>query len=322
MNVLVVGGAGYIGSHMVRALRRATHQVVVLDDLSSGHRDAIGDAELIVGDVGVPDVADAALAARRFDAVMHFASRIRVDESVSEPARYYHTNVAATLVLLDAMRRHDVRQFVFSSSAAVYGNPLSTPITEDHPHQPTSPYGRSKSIVEAILGDYGAAYGLRHVSMRYFNAAGADPAGGLGERHEPETHLVPIVLQVASGRRSALTVHGTDWPTPDGTCVRDFVHVNDLCAAHLLALDHLAAGGACGAYNLGSEHGHSIREVVAAVERVTGRRVDVSGGARRPGDPAVLVASSARAKRELGWAPSRSALCDIVADAWAWERAR
>ena len=321
MKVLVVGGAGYIGSHMVLVLRRAGHEVIVLDDLSTGHRDAVGDAELVVGDAGDRGVVEPLLA-RGIDAVMHFASKIRVDESVADPAVYYRTNVTATLALLDAMIARGVRRIVFSSSAAVYGEPATSPIHEDHPQRPTNPYGRTKAIIEGVLADYHAAYALDSVSLRYFNAAGADPSGTLGERHDPETHLLPLVLQAASGRRPALTIHGDDWPTPDGTCIRDFVHVVDLCTAHMLALDWMTRHGGSTAFNLGSGRGASIREAVSAAERVTGRSVPVVVGPRRAGDPARLVAAADRARDQLGWTPRYPDLDTILAHAWAWERSR
>ncbi|MDD3609761.1 MAG: UDP-glucose 4-epimerase GalE [Halothiobacillaceae bacterium] len=319
MNILVVGGAGYIGSHMLKALARAGHAVTCFDDLSGGHRDAVRYGTLVEGDLADTAALEALFAGARFDAVMHFASLIQVGESVREPLRYYRNNVANTLNLLDAMQRHGVRRFIFSSTAAVYGEPERVPIDESHPTRPINPYGQSKRMVEMMLEDIGRAQGLSWVALRYFNAAGADAEGELGERHEPETHLIPLVLQAAAGRRPALTVYGEDYATPDGTCVRDYIHVEDLCQAHRLALDYLQAGGASRAFNLGNGRGFSIREVIAAAERVTGRRVPLAYGARRTGDPAFLVADADQARRLLGWTPRYPDLDSIIAHAWAWE---
>jgi UDP-glucose 4-epimerase len=322
MNVLVVGGAGYIGSCMLKALARAGHQSVTLDNLTTGHREAVRWGRFIEG-----DMSDAALLAKvfqegRFDAVMHFAAASLVGESVADPAKYYSNNVAATLVLLDAMRRNGVDRMVFSSTAAIFGEPAQALIDESHPQQPLNPYGWSKLFVERILRDCDAAYGLRSVSLRYFNAAGADAEGEAGELHEPETHLLPLVLQAASGRRPAISIYGTGYPTPDGTCVRDYVHVDDLCSAHLLALQQLAGGGATAAYNLGNGNGYSVREIVETARRVTGRDFQVNELPPRPGDPARLVADASLARSELGWSPKRSALETIISDAWKWECAQ
>lgn len=319
-DILVIGGAGYIGSHMVKLLLRSGYRVIVLDDLSGGFRDAVPDGLLVEG-----SIADAALLQRlfaqtRFAAVMHFASFIQVGESMVDPAKYYANNVAATLVLLDAMRRVGVDKFIFSSTAAIYGDPEYSPIDEQHPKQPINPYGRSKWMIEQILDDYGSAYGFRSVCLRYFNAAGADPDGALGERHQPETHLVPLILQAASGRRTAISVFGSDYDTPDGTCIRDYIHVSDLCAAHLLALRHLLDGKDNLRLNLGNGQGFSVNEVIAAVRRVTGRDFAVKQEPRRAGDPPRLVADARQAKAMLGWQPRFAELDHIIADAWRWEQ--
>jgi len=318
-NILVVGGAGYVGSHMAKALASAGAGVVVVDDLSNGHADAVT-AELVTCDIADADALDTLLAARRFDAVMHFASSILVNESVVNPSLYYRNNVAATQVLLDAMVAHGIERLVFSSSAAIFGEPLRVPIDEACPIRPINPYGRTKAMVEQMLEDYDRAYGLRSVCLRYFNAAGADPAGDLGERHEPETHLIPLVLQAAAGRRESVSIFGTDYDTPDGTCLRDYVHVTDVCDAHRLALVRLMEGGASRHYNLGNGQGFSVREVIDTAQRVTGREIRVNHAPRRPGDPARLVANSSQARAELGWVPQRSDLETIVRDAWTWER--
>jgi UDP-glucose 4-epimerase len=320
MIILVVGGAGYIGSHMVKMLRLAGHQPVVADDLSSGRREALLGVRLLEGDIGDAGFVARVLGDVRPDVVMHFASFIQVGESMADPSKYYRNNVTATRVLLDGMRAHGVDKFVFSSTAAVFGDPEYTPIDEDHPKAPINPYGRSKWMVEQMLADYDAAYGLKSVCLRYFNAAGADPDGELGECHEPETHLIPLILQVASGRRPHISVYGTDYDTPDGTCIRDYIHVRDLSSAHLLAVERLAAGGASARYNLGNGNGFSVAEVIEAARRVTGHPIPVVVAGRRAGDPPRLVADAARARRELGWRPAHADLGGIIADAWAWER--
>lgn len=318
-SVLVVGGAGYIGSHMVAELLARGCRVTTFDNLSTGHRDAVLGGEFIQGDLADRAGLDALFQSRRFDAVMHFASFIQVGESVREPAKYYANNVTNTLNLLDAMVAHGVGRFIFSSSAAVYGNPLAVPIAEDHPRQPINPYGRTKVMVEDILADYDRAYGLKSVCLRYFNAAGADPAGRLGERHEPETHLIPLVLRAAAGRLPYVSVFGRDYDTPDGTCIRDYVHVADLAAAHWLALEYLLAGGTSTAFNLGNGAGFSVAEVIATAERVTGRAIPVQDAPRRPGDPPRLVADATRAREVLGWRPRHEALATLIAHAWQWE---
>lgn len=319
MNILVIGGAGYIGSHMVKLLLEQGHAVTTLDNLSTGHRDAVQGGEFIQGDFEDRALLGRLFVRRRFDAVMHFASCIEVGESMRDPAKYYRNNVVRTLGLLDTMVEHQLDKFIFSSTAAVFGEPRYLPIDEHHPLDPINPYGATKQMVERILADYDRAYGLRHVSLRYFNACGADPSGLIGEGHEPETHLIPLVLQAASGRRGAISVFGDDYDTADGTCVRDYVHVVDLCHAHLLALNQLDAGAPSACYNLGNGGGYSVRQVIAAVERVTGRQVPKVNAPRRPGDPARLVADSARAQKVLRWNPVFADLDVIVEHAWRWE---
>lgn len=318
MHVLVVGGAGYIGSHMVKLLGQRGFQVTVLDNLCAGHRDAVQGARFVLGDLGERDLLNTLFQAEHFDGVMHFASHIQVGESVREPAKYYLNNVFKTQYLLDAMVAHRVKCFIFSSTAAIFGEPLRVPIDEDHPKQPINPYGRGKWMVEQMLQDYDLAYGLKAVCLRYFNAAGADPEGQLGERHDPETHLIPLVLRAATSQRP-ITVFGTDYDTPDGTCIRDYIHVNDLGEAHLLALQRLWDGVGSAAYNLGNGNGFSVREVIDTARKVTGCEIPVVYGERRPGDPARLVADAHRARADLGWTPRYADLATIIAHAWQWE---
>ncbi|MCW2631041.1 MAG: galE [Pseudonocardia sp.] len=311
MKLLVTGGAGYIGSVCAAQLVRSGHDVTVLDDLSTGHRDAVSDeCRFVPGDVG--EIA-AGVLADGFDAVVHFAARSLVAESMQRPQDYWHGNVIATLRLLDAMRATGTPRLVFSSTAAVYGEPAETPITEQAPTRPTNTYGATKLAIDHAISNYAAAYGIAGVSLRYFNAAGA--LGRFGERHTQETHLVPIVLQVASGERESVQVFGDDWPTPDGTCVRDYIHVQDLAMAHERALAR-AEPGRHTAYNLGLGAGFSVREVIDTCREVTGRAIAAVTAPRRPGDPAVLVASNDRARAELGWRPERAELATIVEDAW------
>lgn len=320
MKVLVVGGAGYIGSHMALMLGQQGAQVIVLDDLSSGHADAVLSARLVQGSIADSGLLDGLFTDEKFDGVMHFASFIQVGESVQHPAKYYRNNVTHTINLLDAMVRHGVKNFIFSSTAAIFGQPEYVPIDEAHPKQPINPYGRSKWMVEQVLQDYDSAYGLKSVCLRYFNAAGADPEARSGETHDPETHLIPLLLQVASGRRDSAQVFGADYDTPDGTCVRDYIHVLDLATVHSLALRHLISGGASAAYNLGNGNGFSVRQVIDAVGQVTKKPVPVIDAARRAGDPARLVADSSLARRHLGWIPAYPDLSTIVSHAWNWER--
>ena len=320
LHVLVVGGAGYIGSHMVKQLAGKGCQVTVLDNLVSGHRDAVLYGDFVLGDLSDNALLGRLFTERRFDVVMHFASYIQVGESVQKPAMYYENNVSNTLNLLDAMRAAQVKNFIFSSTAATFGEPCYSPIDEKHPQNPINPYGRSKLMIEQILEDYDRAYGLKSVCLRYFNAAGADPDGLLGERHEPETHLIPLVLQVASGRRSAISVFGRDYDTPDGTCIRDYIHVTDLCEAHWLGLSSLQHGAESQRYNLGNGQGFSVQEVIDAARRVTGKEIAVQDAPRRPGDPARLVADSRLIIKNLGWSPHFADLDIVLAHAWGWEQ--
>lgn len=323
MRTLVTGGAGYVGSHMVKALMGQAHHVVVVDDMSAGHRSAVPPAvPLVEADISNTKAMADVLREHRIEAVLNFAAKIRVEQSVADPRLYWQGNAVATLALLEAVLDAGpaIRAFVQSSTAAVYGNPEEVPMAEDHPKRPTSVYGEAKLAVERALESYGQAYGLPWAALRYFNAAGADHEAGLGERHEPETHLIPIVLEVAEGKRASVAIYGTSWSTPDGTCVRDYVHVVDLCEAHLAALDHLAKGGASGAFNLGSGTGHSVREVVQVAESVTKRRIASVDAPKRAGDPAALVAKVERAAEVLGWRATRSDLRRIVSDAWAWKQ--
>ena len=321
MKILVVGGAGYIGSHMTRMLLAQGHEAVVLDNLSSGHRGAVPAQAFLKGDLSQRILLDTVLSTRNFDCVMHFASCAHAGDSATHPAKYYWNNVAHTLNLLDAMVKKQVRRLVYCSTAAVYGDPRYAPVDESHPRNPASPHGRSQWMVEQVLGDYERAHGLRSVALRCFNAAGAHPLGGLGERHEPESHLIPLALRAASGRMRAVPVFGTDYGTPDGTCVRDYVHVADVCHAHLLAMEHLVEGGRTRAYNLGSGRGHSVKDVIACVRRVSGVAIAVTETGRREGDAEQLVADTTLVRRELGWQPQYSELETIVTHAWQWERA-
>ncbi len=319
-SVLVVGGCGYIGSHMVKLLCKKGVDVTTLDNFSSGYRDAVTGGDLVEGDMADQALLENLFSSKKFDSVMHFAAFIQVGESVQNPAKYYRNNVSNTLNLLDAMVRHDVDSFIFSSTAAIFGNPVRVPIDESHPRAPINPYGLSKWMVEQILQDYHHAYGLRSIRLRYFNAAGSDPEGRLGERHEPESHLIPLVLQAAVGRRPHITVFGQDYDTPDGTCIRDYIHVNDLCDAHWLALQHLWKGGASDAFNLGNGSGFSGQEVIDAARQVTGRTIPVETGQRRAGDPPRLVADARRAREILGWQPVFDDLSTIIQHAWQWEQ--
>jgi len=319
MRILVTGGAGYIGSHAVRLFLARGHDVWVYDNLAAGHRAAVPRDRLVVADLAETQRLDHLLLERRIEAVVHFAAFANVGESVQDPGKYYQNNLVNTLNLMEGMRRHRIERMVFSSTCATYGVPLQVPITESEPQKPINPYGASKLAVEQALSAYAKAYGWGYAALRYFNAAGASPEGGIGEDHDPETHLIPLILEVALGRRPRLEIFGTDYPTPDGTCVRDYIHVDDLAEAHLLALEQLAPGKEL-RYNLGTGHGYSVREVVRMAEEVTGKPVAVREGRRREGDPPVLVASADKVARELGWRPKYTELRGIMETAWNWHR--
>lgn len=318
MKVLVTGGAGYVGSHCVRALVSAGHDVVVYDNLSAGHRRAVSPkARLVVGDLADVSGLDALIRAERFDSAMHFAAFIEVGESVKEPLKFYENNVANSVRLLSALKQHNIRKFVFSSTCAIFGTPEKMPLTETTPMSPASPYARNKLVVEWALADSATAWGLGFVALRYFNAAGAAADGTIGEDHDPETHLIPNVLKVALGQREAIRVFGTDYPTPDGTCVRDYVHVEDLAVAHVRALEVLRPGE-LRFYNTGTGQGASVREVVEVSRKVTGHPIPMIEEGRRAGDVPTLYADNALIRQELGWAPKYNDLESIVASAWNW----
>lgn len=320
-NVLVTGGAGYIGSHVVEELMRCGYRPIVYDNFSTGHAAAVPDeVQLVEGDIHDVRFAKHIMEQFEIDAVMHFAASSLVAESMSDPAKYYFNNVEGSLHLLEAMRGAGVDRMVFSSTAAVYGEPEGVPITEDSRLQPTNVYGRTKLAIEGMLADYDHAYDMRYVALRYFNAAGASLAHDIGEDHSPESHLLPLILKTAQGVRRQVAIFGTDYPTADGTCVRDYVHVCDLARAHVLALEHLMRGGASRVYNLGSENGFSVRQMIDSAKRVTGVDFAVVEQERRAGDPAVLIASSAKIREELGWQPQHSNVDEIVGSAWKWHQ--
>ncbi|MCC5627416.1 UDP-glucose 4-epimerase GalE [Nostoc sphaeroides CHAB 2801] len=324
-SILVTGGAGYIGSHAVLALKQAGYNVVILDNLVYGHRDLVEkvlQVELIVGDTGDRALLDHLFKTRDIAAVMHFSAYAYVGESVTDPAKYYRNNVVGTLTLLEAMLTASVKKFVFSSTCATYGVPEFVPIPENHPQNPINPYGATKLMVERILSDFDVAYGFKSVRFRYFNAAGANPSGLLGEDHNPETHLIPLVLMTALGKRESISIFGTDYPTPDGTCIRDYIHVNDLADAHILGLEYLLKGNDSEVFNLGNGSGFSVREVIAATEQVTGVSIPVQERDRRPGDPPILIGASEKARTILGWKPQYPSIEDIVAHAWQWHQKR
>ena len=320
MNVLVVGGAGYIGSHMVRQLGAAGHNVVVLDNLSTGFREAVTIGELIVGEMADRKLVEDILSAHRIDTVMHFAACALVGESVIQPAKYYQNNVQATLELLEAMRSQDVKRIVFSSTCATYGIPEVVPISEKTPQQPVNPYGFTKLVIERALEDYASAYGFGYAALRYFNAAGASSDARIGEDHSPESHLIPIVLQVALGQRDHVTIFGDDWPTPDGTCVRDYIHVDDLGSAHLAAAQRITLGSGL-KVNLGTGQGFSVRQIIETCRAVTGHRIPAVVGDRRPGDPPQLVADPRLALSQLDWKAKYQDLAEIIETAWNWHQA-
>lgn len=323
--VLVTGGAGYIGSHAVLALQQSGYEVIVLDNLVYGHRDIVDQVlkvELITGDTNDRSLLDNLFATRKIDAVMHFAAYTYVGESVTTPEKYYRNNVVGTLTLLEAMQAASINKFVFSSTCATYGTPQEIPIPETHPQAPISPYGVSKLFVEQILSDFDTAYDFRSVWFRYFNAAGADPSGLLGEDHNPETHLIPLVLYTALGKRESISIFGTDYPTPDGTCLRDYIHVSDLASAHVLGLEYLLKGGKTDVFNLGNGNGFSVKEVIETAREITGKEIKAVECDRRPGDPSSLVGTSEKASQILGWTPQYSDLKAILTHAWQWHQKR
>jgi UDP-glucose 4-epimerase len=323
--ILVTGGAGYIGSHTILMLKQLGYEIIVLDNLVYGHQDLVENilrVELVVGDVGDRALLDQLFKIHSIDAVIHFAAYAYVGESTSNPAKYYRNNVVNTLTLLEAMVAADVKRIVFSSTCASYGIPSCIPVPEEHPQNPINPYGASKLMVERILADFDHAYQLKSVCLRYFNAAGADPEGRLGEDHSPETHIIPLVLQVALGIRESVSVFGTDYATPDGTCIRDYIHVMDLASAHILSLKYLLSDGMSDVFNLGNGQGFSVKQVIETAERVTGKSIAVIECDRRPGDPPVLVGSGEKARRVLGWRPQYGDLETILTHAWKWHQIR
>ena len=323
--ILVTGGAGYIGSHAVLALKNAGYGVVVLDNLVYGHRELVEKVlqlELIVGDTNDRALLDELFASHKIAAVMHFSAYAYVGESVTDPDKYYRNNVVGTLTLLEAMLAASVKQFVFSSTCATYGVPIQVPIPEDHPQNPINPYGATKLMVERILADFDVAYGLKSVYFRYFNAAGADPTGLLGEDHDPETHIIPLVLMTALSLRESVSIFGTDYLTPDGTCIRDYIHVTDLADAHVLGLEYLLRGGDTAVFNLGNGNGFSVKQVIDTAKMVTGRDIKVVESDRRAGDPPILVGSSDKARKTLGWEPQYPDLQQIITHAWQWHKLR
>lgn len=318
MRVLVTGGAGYIGSHMVKLLNQHGYEITTLDNLSNGFRDAVLAGDFIEGDLLDNDHLNAILSKKAYDMVIHFAGLISVGESVANPAKYYQNNLVASINLVDAMTKHSVNKLVFSSTAAIFGNPQYLPIDEMHPQSPLNPYGQTKLMFESILKDYEKAYGLKSVCLRYFNASGAFPDGLLGERHDPETHLIPLALRATDPSKPALTIFGKDHDTKDGTCIRDYIHVLDLCEAHILAINHLLSAGESRQYNLGNGEGYSVLDVINTVEEITGKKVNICYGPKRHGDSTSLVADSSSISRDWGWHPKFN-LKDIVRHAWVWE---
>jgi len=319
-NILVTGGAGYIGAHACKALSRAGYMPVTYDNLVYGHSEAVEWGPFVEGDIADREKLNNTLSQYQPLAVMHFAAFAYVGESVENPGKYYRNNVAGSLSLLEAVRDHGIDKFIFSSTCASYGTPEAIPLKEDHPLRPINPYGFSKVMIEQMLKDFDTAHEIRYISLRYFNAAGADPEGEIGEDHEPETHLIPLVLDVAAGKRQLLTIFGDDYDTPDGTCIRDYIHVEDLAQAHVLGLKALEEGAKSNIYNLGNGKGFSVKEVVDAAARVTGRKIPVKIGARRAGDPPCLVGDSCRIRKELGWSPRLKTLETIIQTAWNWRQ--
>ncbi len=318
--VLVTGGAGYIGAHACKALSRAGYTPIAYDNLVYGHRSAVKWGPLEEGDISDRRRLETVMREYKPGAIMHFAAYAYVGESVEKPSKYYCNNVAGTLMLLETMRSCGIDKMIFSSTCATYGMPEQIPIPEDHPQNPINPYGRSKLMVEWMLKDFAAAYNIKYVSLRYFNAAGADPGAEIGEDHDPETHLIPLVLDAASGKRAQIEIFGTDYETPDGTCIRDYIHVTDLADAHLLALEYLISGGNSDVLNLGNGNGFSVREVIAAALKITGCDIPYLESDRRPGDPPVLIGSSNRIKKKLGWRPLYDSLGAIIETAWRWHQ--
>jgi len=318
MNILVTGGAGYIGSHVVKCLLETGHEVVTIDNLVKGHQELVLDGEFIKGDLENKELLDEVMKKNNIEGVIHLAAHSLVGESMEEPGKYYFNNVANGLNLLESMVENNVQHIVFSSTAATYGEPEEIPITENHSTNPTNTYGETKLFFEKMLKRYDQIYGLKYASLRYFNAAGADPSGKIGEAHDPETHLIPIVLQKASGEREELYIFGDDYPTRDGTCIRDYIHVNDLSDAHVLAIESLAEGKKSDIYNLGNGEGYSVKEVIDTAGKVIGKEIEAKIGDRRPGDPAVLVASSEKIQKKLNWQPQYPDLETIIETAWNW----
>jgi len=320
MSILVTGGAGYIGSHTVKRLQEQGRDVVVYDSLITGHREAVSGCPLVVGDIFDQELLKKTISQYHIEAVIHFAAFSLVGESMTNPSKYYHNNLAGTLSLLDAMRTAELNKIVFSSTAATFGEPVYTPIDEKHPQNPTNVYGTTKLMMEKMLSDFDNAYGIHSIALRYFNACGAHKSGTIGEDHNPETHLIPIILSVLNGKREKVTIFGDDYATPDGTCIRDYIHVNDLAEAHILAVDQLISTEKSDVYNLGNGSGFSVRQVIEKTEQVTGKKVSFDMGARRAGDPAVLIAGSAKALQQLHWKPQNADLGEIIEDAWRWHQ--
>lgn len=316
--ILIAGGAGYIGSHVNKYLFLKGEKTVVLDNLVYGHKEFVKWGDFYIGDLSDRNFLKKVFSKNKIEAVMHFSAYAYVGESVKDPAKYYINNVINTINLLETMREFKIKNFIFSSTCATYGNPVEVPMRENHPQNPLNPYGRTKLIIEKVLEDYSLAYGIKYVNLRYFNAAGADPDCEIGEWHNPETHLIPLAIEAAIGVRPSLAIFGTDYPTKDGTCVRDYIHVNDLASAHWLALDYLLNGGKSDSFNLGNGSGFSVREIISVVEKVSGRKINVVNGARREGDPPVLIGSSDKITSRLGWKPSFGDINTIIETAYKW----